>query len=135
VLISAPEWRDRARGEVDPALFEVPAHRELFEALRRMPAGGPHDQLPEGLSDAAQAVWTELRESVAALGTAEFDDVYTGAHQTLQARPSYRQIRALTDPGEKRRQLDELDRRYPAFRRARGYLRGAPSARRGPPKR
>jgi DNA primase len=132
VLIAAPEWRDRARGEVEPELFEVPAHRELFETLRQLPPGPVQDQLPDGLSEGAQAIWTTLRESIAALGVAELDEAYTGAHQRLQARPFYRRIQTLTDPAEKRRQLDELDRKYPAFRKVRGYVRGAPTPRRGP---
>ncbi|HEU4647831.1 MAG TPA: DNA primase [Gemmatimonadales bacterium] len=132
VIIAAPEWRDRAREEVEPSLFEGAANRELFEVLRQLPAGAAQDQLPDGLSEAAQAVWTTLRESIATLGTAELDEAYTGALQRLQARPFYRRIQALTDPAEKRRQLDELDRKYPAFRKVRGYVRGAPTPRRGP---
>jgi DNA primase len=132
VIIAAPEWRDRAREEVEPALFEVPAHRELFEVLRLTPPGAAQDQLPDGLSEAAQAVWTRLRESIATLGTTELDEAYTGAHQRLQARPFYRRIQTLTDPAEKRRQLDELDRKYPTFRKVRGYVRGGPTPRRGP---
>jgi DNA primase len=135
VLISASEWRDRARGELDPILFEVPAHRELFEALQRMEHGAPHDQLPEALSDAAQTTWTELREVAAELGATEVDEVYTRAHQTLQARPPFRQILALTDPGEKQRQLEELDRKYPAFATVRRYVRAAQAARRRSPRR
>jgi DNA primase len=135
VLIASPEWRDRAREEIEPALFEQVAHRELYESVRRLPPGAPDDQLPDGLSAAAAAVWVELRESAAELGASDLDEVYTRALQTLQARPPYRAIIALTDPGEKQRRLEELDRKYPAFASVRRYVRAAQTARRRSPRR
>ncbi|HET7600313.1 MAG TPA: DNA primase, partial [Gemmatimonadales bacterium] len=131
VLVALPEWRDRAREELAPELFELPVHRELFEALRRSPPA----RLPEGLSPDGQALWAELVEAGATLSAPDVDETYTREHQTLQARPRYREIAALTDPGEKRRQLADLDLRFPAFARARGYLRAAQSSRRRSPRR
>lgn len=122
VLIAAPEWRDRARREIDATLFGVPVHRELFQALSGIPAGAAGDQLPQGLSDVAQATWTELRASLASLGTTDLDEAYVRECETLQALPEFRHILALKDPGEKQRRWEELDRRYPIFARKRPYL-------------
>ncbi|HEX5386074.1 MAG TPA: DNA primase [Gemmatimonadales bacterium] len=128
VLVASAEWRERARVEVAPELFELPEHRELFETLCHM--AGAADQMPEDLSAPVEALWSELRKLAVQLGEDDLDPAYVRAHQTLAARPEYREIAKLTDPGEKQRRLDELDRRYPEFTPKRQYVRAARQRRR-----
>jgi len=126
-MIASAEWRAIARQELRPELFEVSAFRELYTALAGLPASDPGGQLPEGLSPEATTVWTELRAAAAALSPEQASDDYAWAHETLAARPEYRAIIRLTDAMEKLRRLAELDARFPAFARKRGYVRSQQS--------
>ena len=134
-MLVAPEWREIAQREVRPELLEVPALRELYLALGRLPAGDSGTQLPEALSPDAAAAWTELRDGAAGLSSEQASEDYVSAQQTLAARPEYRAIVRLTDPTEKARRLAELDARFPAFARKRGYVRSGQQARRRQPHR
>jgi DNA primase len=126
-MMASPEWRAIARQELRPELFESPAFRELYTALAGLPASDSGGQLPEGLSTEAATAWTELRAAAAALSPEQASDDYAWAHETLAARPEYRAIIRLTDAMEKLRRLAELDARYPAFARKRGYVRSQQS--------
>jgi DNA primase len=132
-MLVGPEWREAARREVGVDMFEGAALRELFLALLRLPADDPGSQLPEGLSAAAAMLWTELRDGAAALTSDQAAEDYVSAQQTLAARPEYRLIARLTDPTEKARRLAELDARFPAFARKRGYVRSGQRARQRQP--
>jgi hypothetical protein len=92
--------------------FEEPLHRELFEALvadADVPAAG----LPGRLSPAAQALWSELRETGAALTEAVLDDHYASASEALEFRPLWRAYQLLTDDAEKLARKKELNAKYP----------------------
>lgn len=67
--------------------------------------------MPGGLSDDAQLSWSRLRES-AQDGSQR--DLYDNAAQILLARRQYREMDALTDPGEKRSRRADLRARFPA---------------------
>ena len=134
-MLVAPEWREIAQRELRAELLEVPALRELYLALVRLPAGDSGTQLPEALSAEAAAAWTELRDGAAALSSDQASEDYVSAQQTLAARPEYRTIVRLTDPTEKARRLAELDARFPAFARKRGYVRSGQQSRRRQPHR
>jgi DNA primase len=134
-MLVAPEWREIARRELRAELLEVPALQELYLALARLPAGDPGTQLPEALSPDAAAAWTELRDGAAGLSSEQASEDYVSAQQTLAARPEYRTIVRLTDPTEKARRLAELDARFPAFARKRGYVRSGQQSRRRQPHR
>jgi DNA primase len=111
-LIAGPEWMAKAREEVAPALFERPALRELFEALLgREP---PSDQMPDNLSAEAATAWSYLKEAVLDRSSQDIATIYDRAAQILRARPLYRQMHLLADPGDKRRQRAELRSRFPA---------------------
>jgi DNA primase len=111
-LIAGPEWIQHARSEISPALFGSPRIREVFEALLR--EDGSSSQMPAGLSDAAAATWSRLKEAAEALTQQEVSKIYDSAAQILQARPHYREIDKLTDPGAKRRRRAELRAEFPA---------------------
>jgi DNA primase len=111
-LLAAPEWIERAREEIQPDLFESPRLREVFEALV-----GRQDssiQIPEGLSEEGARVWSYLVESAHELSGQDSATLYEGSAQILRARPQYREMHAISDPGDKRRRRAELRARFPA---------------------
>jgi DNA primase len=113
VMLASPDWLERARADIDPALFRSARNRELFEALLR--AGkDAGEQLPPGLSDEAATAWSRLKEAAQDLNRQEVGKIYDGAAQILLARPGYREMDALTDPGEKQRRRAELRTEFPA---------------------
>jgi hypothetical protein len=111
-LIAGPEWVAKARDEVAPSLLEVVVLRELYEALLRSDA--PSDQMPEGLTPQAAQIWSVLKEAALDRGSREIGTVYDRASQILRARPLYREMHVMSDPGEKRRRRAELRELYPA---------------------
>jgi DNA primase len=112
-LIAGPEWIEHARQEIAPSLFASSKLREVFEALLR-DEDELSGQLPAGLSDEAAAVWSRLREVSQEWSQGELGKIYDSASQILRARPQYREMDGLTDPGEKRRRRAELRAEFPA---------------------
>jgi DNA primase len=112
-VIAGPEWLEHARQEIAPGLFASARLRELYgmllgddEAL----AG----QMPVGLTEEAAALWSRLKEVGQNWSSAEIARIYDTASQILRARPQYREMDALTDPGEKRRIRGDLRAEFPA---------------------
>jgi len=110
-MLAAPELIARAREEIAPSLFEVPRLREVFEALLQDETST--GQLPERLSEEAAGAWSVLKEAVQE-NTQDVGTLYDRAAQILRARPLYREMDALTEPGEKKRMRAELRGRFPA---------------------
>jgi DNA primase len=111
-MLASPEWIDKARVEIAPELLEVIRLRELFEALLRAPS--PSDQMPEGLSESAAIAWSMLKEWAQDISRSEVGTIYDRAAQILRARPLYREMHILADPGVKQRKRAELRTLYPA---------------------
>jgi DNA primase len=111
-MLAAPEWIEKARTDVAPALLEVPRLRELFEALLQTTSSS--DQMPEGLAESAAAAWSLLKEAAQEISRHEVGTIYDRAAQILRARPLYREMHALADPGAKQRKRAELRTQYPA---------------------
>jgi hypothetical protein len=111
-MLAAPEWIAKARAEIAPSLLETPRLREVFEAL--LQNEGQSDQMPAGLSEEAASSWSYLKEATQERSSQDAATVYDRATQILRARPQYREMEALTDPGEKRRRRADLRARYPA---------------------
>ena len=110
-LIAAPEWIAKAREDIGPALLEVPRLRELYEALLGREA--PSDQMPDGLSTDAAAVWSYLKEAVQDR-SGDAATIYDKSAQILRGRPLYREMHSLADPGAKQRRRSELRAQFPA---------------------
>jgi DNA primase len=127
-MFAAPEWIDRARSEVDPALFRSARLREVYEALLRSDLGTA--QLPEPLSPEAQTAWTRLKEASQSLGGSDQAVTFDWASQILRARPEYEKIPSISDPGEKRQRRNELQRLYPEADRWYSVVRGVRPANR-----
>jgi len=111
-MLAAPELIAQAREEVAPELLEKAALREVFEAL--VQTGATTGQMPESLSESAAAEWSFLKEAAEELSTEEVRTLYDRSAQILQARSQYREMNALTDPGEKQRKRADLRALFPA---------------------
>ncbi len=111
-MLAAPELIVRAREDVAPSLLENLRLREIFETLVGTDASA--GQLPEGLSESAATAWSYLKEAAEELSDQEVSSLYDSAAQILRARSQYRDMDALTDPGEKRRKRAELRAAFPA---------------------
>jgi DNA primase len=110
-MLVGSEWIERARTDIAPSMFEAPRLREIFEALL---ANGEPGQLPAGLSNEAAAAWSRLKEASQELTRLEVGKSYDSAAQILRARVRYREMDALTDPGEKRLRRAQLRAEFPA---------------------
>jgi DNA primase len=121
-MFAAPEWIDRARSEVDPSLFRSARLREVFQALLRSEESTL--QLPESLSPEGQSAWTRLKEAAQNLTGTDQTATFDRASQILRARPEYEKISSISDPGEKRKRRNELQRLYPEADRWYTVMRG-----------
>ncbi len=110
-LLSKPELSVQAGQLLSPELFERPVFREIFAALARDPDAAV--QLPSSLSEDGQRAWTILKESAPDAIGSKADDIFASSVQILVARPEYRKIHTLTDPGEKQRRRALLRQQYP----------------------
>ncbi|MEO8089569.1 MAG: toprim domain-containing protein, partial [Gemmatimonadales bacterium] len=111
-MLAAPELIARAREDVAPELLEKPRLREIFAVL--LTSDGATAQLPESLSEDAAPAWSYLKEAADDLSSEEVATLYDKAAQILRARSQYRQMDALTEPGEKQRMRADLRKRFPA---------------------
>jgi DNA primase len=127
-MFASPEWIERARAELSPTLFRSPRLREVFEALLCSEAGAA--QLPESLSPEVQPVWARLKEASLNLAGSDQSVTFDRASQILRARPEYEKISSISDPGEKRRLREELQRLYPEADRWYTVMRGVRAANR-----
>jgi len=111
-LIAGPDWIERARADIAPGLFTSPRLREIFDALIQDESAA--EQPPVGLSEGAAPLWSRLKEAAQNLSPQEVEKIYDSAAQILRARARYRELDALSDPGEKRRQRTALRAEFPA---------------------
>jgi DNA primase len=111
-MLTGPEWIAKAREEIAPSLLESPRLREVFEALIQTEV--PSDQLPDGLSEEAAIAWSSLKEAAQEPNRHDIATTYDSAAQILRARPQYREMHVLADPGDKQRRRAELRARFPA---------------------
>ena len=83
----------------------------MFSVLTRNPDAAV--QLPTELSEEGQRAWAVLKESAEVVVGPSVDDIFASSVQILVARPEYRKVHALTDPGEKQRRRAVLREQYP----------------------
>jgi DNA primase len=110
-ILLKPDLAERARQDLLPEHFERPVFREIFAAVVSDPEAAIRP--PATLSEDGQRAWTILRESAADAVGPRADDIFASSVQILVARPEYRKIHALTDPGEKQRRRALLRQQYP----------------------
>jgi DNA primase len=104
VLMKDPGWVPRAAAEVPPDRFEIPAFREVYQALLRSPETAGSQIFLEELSPSARRAWTWLDSFEQKYGSPDLDRMYVGACSALEVRPLRRQLAALN------RQLKERQR-------------------------
>ncbi len=110
-ILLRPELARQAAAELTPDLFEHRVFREMFSVLTRNPDAAV--QLPTELSEEGQRAWAVLKESAEVVVGPSVDDIFASSVQILVARPEYRKVHALTDPGEKQRRRAVLREQYP----------------------
>jgi hypothetical protein len=98
LLLEAPEWLARARSEVPPERFQVPAYREIFERLRAEPADASSDVVYDRLAPEFQEVWQRLmRADVLTPDLSHAADAYAAAIEALEEGE---RLRAAPPPGD-----------------------------------
>jgi hypothetical protein len=110
-ILSKPELSVQASQQLSPELFERPVFKEIFALFTRDPDAAV--QLSPELSEDGQRAWTILKESAPDVIGPRADDIFASSVQILVARPEYRKIHAMTDPGEKQRRRALLRQQYP----------------------
>ncbi|MGQ0701968.1 MAG: DNA primase [Gemmatimonadales bacterium] len=136
ILLSGPEWLERGRRELVADQFDLAGHRELFEALERLPAGVAVSAVAGELSPRGREVFERLaeralRERAAGLDP---DELYVAAVDALRARELARRLPPVTAIEERQqllRQLSPQERQRLLIRKATGR-RAAPNAPPGP---
>ena len=110
VMLGAPLWRERGRSELTPDLFQVPAHREIFQWLAALSAGALITREAEGLSPRAQEVYQRLLERAAQEETAglDRDELFSSALETLRARTVAQSLPPITEIENRQSALGQL---------------------------
>jgi DNA primase len=146
VLMKDHGWIARAATEVPPERFELPAFREVYEALLRSPENAGSQIFLEELSPSARKAWSWLDSFEAKYGSPDLDRMYVGACSALEVRPLRRQLaelnRRLREPdlamtaeafdvlvGERSRLTREIAERFPEELLKRSMRRGDVDAR------
>jgi DNA primase len=146
VLMKDRGWIARAASEVPPERFELPAFREVYEALLRSPENAGSQIFLEELSPSARKAWSWLDGFEAKYGAPDLDRMYVGACSALEVRPLRRQLadltRRLQEPdltmtaeafdvlmGERARLNQEIAARFPEEMLKRSMRRGDVDAR------
>ncbi len=136
LMVASDEWRARAAEGIPAEWFEVPLHRELFDALRGMVDEGPAP-VSEAVSPEARGRWIQLLSESAQATSEAPDRVFDGACRVLEARPLFRKLEqvdarlARSRPAEQRAIVEEkqalvadLRQRYPEeYERRYGWRR------------
>jgi DNA primase len=84
LLLEAPDWLARARREVPPERFQVPAYREIFQRVCAEP-DVPVDAVYDRLGPEFQDVWQRLmRADVLTPDLTRADDTYAAAIELME---------------------------------------------------
>lgn len=110
LLLQHPVWLARARSEVAPDRFGVPAFRRIFEALIVLPEGASIDAAFTTLDDRARDAWTRLAGSDHSHEGFNVDQDYVGALEALEEIHTFPDVAAEADPMELRRRWQAMSR-------------------------
>jgi len=108
LILKRESWLDRARHEVPAERFEVPAFREIFEAVVALPSGAPLADAAAELTAGGQDVWQRLSEEAAKLEGLNEDAEYAGAIERLEERDLLRRPPPAEDVEARRQWLARL---------------------------
>jgi DNA primase len=134
LLLHHPEWLQRARSEVAPDRFGVPAFRRIFEALVALPENAPVDGVVDSLDERARDAWARLVGSDHSREGFNVDQDYVGALEALEEIHTFPDVAAEADPLELRRRWQAMSREGQArFRLYLATTRRPHSGRTDPP--
>lgn len=132
LLLGSADWLDRGRRELveGAALFQVPAYREVFEALLRE-STAPPSAIAEVLSTRGKETLERLLERAAReeADGLDRDRLYADALEALRARALTQSLPPVTDVEHRQRELQKLstqERQRHLIRKA--GRRGSPAA-------
>ncbi len=110
VMLGAPLWQQRGRSELAGNLFQVLAHREIFEWLAALPADAVITRDAEGLSPRATDVLQRLLERAAQEGAAglDRDELFGSALERLRARAVEQALPPVIDIEKRQTALGQL---------------------------
>jgi hypothetical protein len=110
MLLQHPAWLQRARTEVAPDRFGVPAFRRIFEALIALPDDAPIDTAADLLDERARDAWVRLMGSDQSHDGFHADQEYVGALEALEEIHTFPEVAAEADPTELRRRWQAMSR-------------------------
>lgn len=96
-------WLDRARDEVDPGLFQVPAYHRVFKALTALSPEAPSSDIIPLLDERALGAWSKLVEDGLPGTGYDFDREYADSLSALEEIRLFASIDAETDRPTKAR--------------------------------
>jgi DNA primase len=133
-MLASGGWRARASADVSPERFQVPAYRELFEALRNAPSDTPPGDLAVSLSERGRDVLQRLLEQAnrARAEDFSFDEEYTGVLDGLHAREVERSLPPVEEVEARRQQVSQMS---PQEQKKRDFRKAVKSPRRPAPER
>ena len=90
-------WLARARDEVDPGLFQVPAFHRVFKAMIALPADAPTSDVVAQLDEQARDAWVRLVETGLPGEGYDFDREYADSLAAIEEIRLFANIEAETD--------------------------------------
>jgi DNA primase len=94
LLLTSETWRMTAVKTLPPDLFRDPVHREMFEHLRLVTAGGTPPP-PDDASDAVRQCWQAYLDAGPPVQESAMDQLYADALNALESRPHLERMRQL----------------------------------------
>lgn len=110
LLVLNADWLDRARDEVDPALFQVPSFRAVFNALRTLAPGAPPGDIEPLLDARAVQAWTTIIEAGLPGEGYNFDREYADGLAALEENRLFANISAESDQATRSRRRADLSK-------------------------
>jgi len=90
-------WLDRARDEIDPLLFQVPAFHRVFKALIALPQDAPTTDVGALLDEQARDAWAKLVEGGLPGEGYDFDREYADSLAAIEEIRLFANIEAEPD--------------------------------------
>jgi DNA primase len=110
VVLASEAWLSRARREISPDQFQLPAYRELFQVLHDAPEGESPGNTAAVLSPRAREVLQRLLERAARDTAAglDLDEQYAAALEGLRARTVAQTLPPVSEIEARQRHLSQL---------------------------
>ena len=90
-------WLTRARDEIDPGLFQIPAFHRVFKALIALPADAPTSDVGAHLDEQARDAWAKLVEGGLPGEGYDFDREYADSLAAIEEIRLFANIEAEPD--------------------------------------